>query len=42
MMLSPVTGHTVYFQERTMYLCDDDETAAIVQNHGSKYFVLME
>ena len=28
------SGHTVYFQEATMYLCDDDDTAAIVQNPG--------
>jgi hypothetical protein len=32
------SGHTVYFNEATMYLCDLDETAAIVQNPGLEYF----
>ena len=32
------SGHTVFFQEATMYLCDDDETSAIVQNLGGEYF----
>src|SRR5262249_24156978 len=36
------SGHTVYFQEATMYLCDDDETSAIVQNRDGEYFVLTE
>lgn len=35
-------GHTVYFREVTMYLCDDDETCAIVQNHNAEYFELIE
>ena len=35
-------GHTVYFQEATMYLCDNDETSAIVRNEGREYFVLTE
>jgi len=34
------SGHTVYFQEATMYLCDDDETGAIVRNRDGEYFVL--
>jgi hypothetical protein len=34
------SGHTVYFQEATMYLCDNDETGAVVQNHEGEYFVL--
>jgi len=33
-------GHTVYFQEATIYLCDNDETSAIVQNHNDEYFVV--
>lgn len=36
------SGHTVYFREATMYLCDDDETVAIVQNRGDEYFALTE
>ena len=36
------SGHTVYFQEATMYLCDDDDTRAIVENQGSEYFVIMD
>jgi len=36
------SGHTVYFREVTMYLCDDDETSAIVQNRGGEYFALTE
>ena len=31
-------GHTVYFQEATMYLCDLNETAAIVQNHNHEFY----
>jgi hypothetical protein len=31
-------GHTVYFDHATMYLCDNDETGAIVQNHNQMYF----
>jgi Domain of unknown function (DUF3601) len=36
------SGHTVYFREATMYLCDDDETSAIVQNRCGEYFVLTD
>ena len=36
------SGHTVYFQEMTMYLCDDDDTFAIVQNLGGEYFQLTQ
>jgi hypothetical protein len=36
------SGHTVFFREATMYLCDNDETGAIVQNPGSQYFALTE
>ena len=32
------SGHTVYFQEAAMYLCDDDETSAIVENRDCEYF----
>jgi len=32
------SGHTVYFQEATMYLCDNGETGAIVENQGGEYF----
>ena len=35
-------GHTVYFQEATMYLCDNDESGAVVQNQGDEYFTLTE
>jgi len=34
-------GHTVYFQEATMYLSDNDATCAIVQNHKDEYFVVI-
>jgi hypothetical protein len=34
------SGHTVHFREATMYLCDDDETAAIIQNLDHAYFAL--
>jgi len=36
------SGHTVYFREATMYLCDDDETSAIVENRDGEYFVVTE
>ena len=36
------SGHTVFFREATMYLCDNDETSAIVQNIGGEYFELTE
>jgi hypothetical protein len=32
------SGHTVYFEQATMYLCDLDETSAIVENQGGVYF----
>ena len=35
-------GHTIFFQEATMYLCDNDETGAIVDNQAEEYFVLTE
>ena len=35
-------GHTVYFHEATMYLCDNDETSAIVRNEDGEYFVLTD
>ena len=35
-------GHTVYFQEATMYLCDNDDTSAVVRNLEGEYFVLSE
>jgi len=34
------SGHTVYFREGTMSLCDDDETRVIVENRDGEYFVL--
>jgi hypothetical protein len=34
------SGHTVHFREATIYLCDDDRTGAIVQNHNEEYFAL--
>ena len=33
------SGHTVTFREAIMYLCDDDQTAAIVQNHSDEFYV---
>jgi len=36
------SGHTVFFREATIYLCDDDETSAIVQNLGGEYFELVQ
>ena len=36
------SGHTVYFLEATMYLCDDDETSTIVENRDEEYFALTE
>ena len=36
------SGHTVYFREAAMYLCDDDETSAIVQNQSGEYYALTE
>ena len=36
------SGHTIYFQEATMYLCDDDETGPIVENRDGEYFVVTE
>lgn len=35
-------GHTVFFKEATMYLCDNDETAMVVQNVDGEYFALAE
>jgi hypothetical protein len=32
------SGHTVYFEEATMWLCDLDETGAIVDNVGNEFF----
>ena len=32
------SGHTVYFEEATMYLCDDDATSAIVENQNNQYY----
>jgi len=34
-------GHTVYFREATMYLCDLDDTSAIVQNRGHEYYQIV-
>ena len=34
-------GHTVYFKEATMYLCDADDTGAIVQNVGDQYYQMV-
>ena len=31
-------GHTVTFQEATMYLCDTDQTSAIVQNRNHEFY----
>ena len=31
-------GHTVYFEEATMYLCDNNETGAIVDNPNEMFF----
>ena len=31
------SGHTVFFEEATMHLCDVDETAAVVENRGDEY-----
>jgi hypothetical protein len=36
------SGHTVYFREATVYLCDDDATSAVVQNEGGEYYALTE
>ena len=36
------SGHTVYFQEATIWLCDDDETSTIVENRDGEYFALTE
>jgi hypothetical protein len=36
------SGHTVFFKEANMYLCDNDDTCAIVQNAGGQYFALTE
>jgi len=33
-------GHTVYFQEETMYLCDLDDTSVVVENRDGEYFEL--
>jgi hypothetical protein len=33
------SGHTVFFEERTMYLSDNDDTGAIVENRGSEYYM---
>jgi len=35
-------GHTIFFQEATMYLCDNDDTSAIVRNEADEYFILTE
>ena len=35
------SGHTVYFAEATMFLCDNDETCVIVQNQGGEFFALL-
>ncbi len=35
-------GHTVYFRESTMYLCDNDETGAFAENRGGEFFELVE
>jgi hypothetical protein len=32
------SGHTVFFKEATMTLCDLDLTSAIVENRGQEYF----
>jgi hypothetical protein len=32
------SGHTVFFEEATMYLCDLDETGNFVENRGNGYF----
>jgi hypothetical protein len=32
------SGHTVFFRERIMYLCDLDATSNIVENRGHEYF----
>jgi hypothetical protein len=36
------SGHTVCFREATVYLCDNDDTSAIVENRGDEYYVLTE
>ena len=35
------SGHTVFFREATMYLSDDDETRAIVENERDEYFTVI-
>jgi Domain of unknown function (DUF3601) len=35
------SGHTVYFKETTMYLCDNDETSAIVENRGNEFYQIV-
>ncbi len=35
-------GHTIYFLEATLYLCDNDDTCAIVQNHDDEYYTLTD
>ena len=32
------SGHTVYFEEATMSLCDDDDTRDVVENSNNEYF----
>jgi hypothetical protein len=35
------SGHTVYFREVTMYLCDLDETSDIVENRGNEFYQIV-
>ena len=32
------SGHTVYFREATIYLCDLDDTSNVVENRGNEYY----
>jgi hypothetical protein len=34
-------GHTVYFREATMYLCDTDDMSAIVRNEGHEFYQMV-
>jgi hypothetical protein len=36
------SGHTVYFEEVTLCLCDLDESRAIVENVGHEFFELIQ
>lgn len=35
-------GHTLIFKQGSMYLCDNDDTAAIVQNQGDQFWEVID